>query len=202
MSELWFRLDNPASDGAEALSFTRQRLEEAAEGDVAAWRWIVLGAHLALQDFILASFPNNLYAMRPSQADRFIQGMHDGANASELPDLRTDWFPRLYERMKEATEYEPEDEVDRRIVDSDSQDQEARTSLHSIRNGLVHHFPGGWSIEVALLSLCVRAALIVIEHLGWQQQYTNHVFWPDEDAREAARAELDACRGLMDGMAT
>lgn len=189
MSAEWFRLDNPTSDGAAALSFVRSRLDEVASGEQTAWRWVVLGVHLALQDFILGSFPNNLYAMDEERALRFIEGMEAGVDGSELPDLRVDWFPNLYRRMKEVTGYESGGEIDELIIGPD--EDGGAPSLHALRNGLVHHFPGGWSIHVPALLDCVWAALTVIGHLGWERQYTNHVFWLDDDVRERARSDLD-----------
>lgn len=190
MVEIWFRLQEPASDGASALAFVRARLEDVIGGDSGAWRWVILGLHLALQDFVVAAFPNNLFATDEKRADRFVTGMEKGVPGPELPDLRIDWFPNLYTRMKESTGYSPGDDIDRLIVGSPDGDVH---SLHSLRNGLVHHFPGGWSVSVLLLLDRVEAALTVVDHLGWRQRYTNHVYWHDEAVRDSAREELDRC---------
>lgn len=116
MVEMWFRLQGPASDGAYALAFTRARVEDVVGGDSSAWRWVILGLHLALQDFVVAAFPNNPFATDENRAARFVTGMERGVSGSKLPDLRIDWFPNLYIRMKGSTGYSPGDDVDRLLV--------------------------------------------------------------------------------------
>lgn len=199
MIEVWFRLENPSSDGASALAFVRERLEDVADGDSTAWRWIVLGLHLALQDFVVASFPNNLVAMDEGRAAQFVGAMEEGVSASELPELRIDWFPNLYERMKEVTGFDPGDEVDRLLIGGEGAEAQ---SLHSLRNEVVHHFPGSSSISVLLLLECAEAALSVIDYLGWTYRYTNHVFWHDEAARNQARQDLVRCQEVVDMVRT
>lgn len=197
MVEIWFRLENAAQDAGSALAFTRARLEEVSAGDSSAWRWVVLGLHLALQDFVVAAFPNSLFAMDEKRAEKFITGMEKGVAASELPNLRIDWFPNLYDRMKEVTGYTPGEEVDRLLIGIPDEDVH---SLHSLRNGLVHHFPGGWSIHGPLLLDCVGAGLRVIDHLGWHQRYTNHVYWHDDVARERAHEDVARCVELLEAL--
>lgn len=194
MHEVWFRLEDPSSDAVAALRFTRSQLQEVAGGDSSAWRWVVLGLHLALQDFVLAAFPSNVLAMDDKRAARFVSGIEEGLASEELPKLRVDWFPNLYDRMKEVTGYSPGPQVDEFLVGGSDGTVE---SLHSLRSSLVHHFPGSWSISTTLLLKRVDAALAVIAHLGWQQQYTNHVYWREDSSRELAREELDRCLQLV-----
>lgn len=197
MDEQWFRLEGASHDGAAALRFLLRELELVWDGDQHAWRWVTIGAHQALQDFLSAATPGDLWVAQPKLAAKFIRGMEEGIPGSELPELRVDHFRGLFSRVKEYTGWQPSADIEGLLVGGGDSDQPL--DLNDLRNGMIHRL-GAWSIEIGLIVERVLAALEVMEHLGWRQRYTNHVFWGIEVDADAAWSDLTACRRLLEGL--
>lgn len=197
MDEQWFRLEGASHDGAAALRFLRRQLEDVRDGDRHAWRWVIIGAHQALQDFLSAAVPGPLWVARPKLAADFIQGMEEGHPGSELPELRVHHFRGLFATVKEYTGWQPATNIEALLVGGGKSGQ--LLDLNDLRNGVIHRL-GAWSLEIDLIIERVFAALDVIEHLGWRQRYTNHVFWGVGIDANAARSNLTACRALLEGL--
>jgi hypothetical protein len=178
---------NAQKDAARALEMLHVQLISTVI-DPYAWKWTLLILHHTVHAFLVASLgvPDDREASAPVEHGRTLQ-IHPhraGGGATVLPhDL-----PGLYSRMKRATGFRPEDEIDEHIA-----------RLDAYRNGLFGPVFESWTLKVNELPRLTRGCLHVVEHLGWNP---GHIDWQKENLTDLARVKFIASTKVLEALAS
>ena len=178
---MWLRTDEE-QEAVEALRLASRMAEECAEND-AAWRWVIIALHQAVQGFMVLSLRhgNGLLALSP---DSFKAWMEAHDNGGPYPrGEKLDTYLGLYKKVKSKDlgtlggnrRFEPRGSEGRGI-----------RMLSKLRNEFIHFSPKGWSLELDGLPQICLDALRIVEFLGWE---TENIFWHEPSLRSSAQEE-------------
>lgn len=190
----WVVFADATSNGTDTLLFVREQLAHIAKGDQFGWRWLIIGTHQALHDFLVAAVPNALWTSQRKAAAEFVQGMQDGLPAVELPELSVVDLEGLFKAVKRYAGWRPTPAQRAALLPNRAR---SNLNLQSLRNEVVHRSDGSLSVPAVDILRLVDTGLDVVEHLGWKLAYTNHSYWPDPALADAAWAALASCRADM-----
>jgi hypothetical protein len=181
MSEYWLHTDDK-SDIIASLSMLIIALD-LVENDIAAWKWIVIATHSALQSAIachLRGTGNNLLVAKNEDAEVWLKAHKQG---TAHPEMMMDSFPNLYRKLKhfeiDGFKFTPQGNQGRSI-----------NKINGYRNDFVHFMVNGFSLEVSGLPKMCEDCLDVISELD---KHTMHVWWRDDVQRAEFRNLLDRC---------
>jgi hypothetical protein len=167
----WIRTDE-RTEALKALEMVVGSLRNTLT-DPYQWKWAILAMQNAIQALIVTTISGTagLGALRPDIAKKWIEAYEAGKG--DFPkEMKIDWFPVLYQRMKQEFSYAPDAAVD------DSVDK-----VNKLRNMFVHFPPQSWSLAADGLPRkfkdCLAVASFLIGKMG----------------------EITACEiGLIDGL--
>lgn len=181
MNEHWLHTDE-RSDVLVSLAMLNRALDGGAT-DSAAWKWIVIATHSALQSAIachLGAVGNSFLVARQEDAEEWLRAHEDGA---PYPEMMMDSFPNLYDKFKKIDVYgykfSPKDQQGRSIK-----------KINEYRNEFVHFMSKGWSLQLdGLPKMCIDCLAVI----GELNQHTLHVQWEDDVQRTSFGSLLDSC---------
>ncbi len=181
MSEHWLHTDDKA-DIIASLAMLMVALDQAAK-DIAAWKWVVIATHSALQSAIachLRGTGNNLLVAKQEDAEAWLRAHGQG---TAHPEMMMDSFPKLYHKLRqyeiEGFRFAPQCNQNRSIK-----------KINQYRNDFIHFMVNGFSLEISGLPGMCKDCLDVIIELD---KHTLQVRWHDDAQRAAFRTLLDSC---------
>jgi len=127
--------------------------------DTYQWKWAIVAMQNAIQALIVTTISGTagLGALRPEIVKKWLQAFESGTG--NFPEMKIDWFPDLYERMKKEFNYSPDPSVD------DSVDK-----VNKFRNMFVHFPHQSWSLEAnglpRIFKDCLKVVSILIGKMG------------------------------------
>lgn len=155
-------------------------------GDQYYWKWAIIALHNAMQAFITCAISGTagLGAIKERIAAQWLK-VYD-AGGGPYPDLRLDWFPELYARMKKQLNFAPHQSVDDSV-----------NSISTFRNEFIHFTPRSWSLEANGLPQMAEKCLEVVKFLGWEP---GHITWYEggmlQKAKNYTTGALDLLKKL------
>ncbi len=180
MNEHWLHTDEKA-DLVTSLAMLELALGQV-EKDIAAWKWVVIATHSALQSAIachLGSLGNSFLVAKQEDAEAWLKAHDDG---TPYPEMMMDSFPNLCHKLKQ---YEIEGF---KFVPHGTQGRSIK-KINEYRNEFVHFMPKGWSLEVSGLPEICKDCLDVINELD---EHTLRWRWHD-DQQSSFRSLLNSC---------
>jgi hypothetical protein len=156
------------------------------------WKWIITGAHSALQGAMVCAFAdssNTSILTKRSEANMLDWLNADVATRGEYPTERLAEFEDLLRRCLQGSHNcKP-------LVLTRQQCRDIRRLHREFRNQFAHFIPTGWSIEKVGLSRIIGAALDAVEELMSRWQVTYRM---EEDQRERLNKALHTVRLALD----
>jgi hypothetical protein len=119
------------------------------------WKWAIVAMQNAIQALIVTTISGTagIGALRPEIAKKFLEAYESGTgNLSE--EMKIDWFPGLYERMKKEFLYAPGLSIDDSV-----------NKVNKFRNVFVHFPQQSWSLEANGLPRIFKDCLEVVNCL-------------------------------------
>ena len=187
----WLRTDE-AEEAVGALESVARFLHDT-EKDPFAWRWVLIGLHIAAQGFMVVALRDSagLIPLRDDVAKEWLAAYR---SSKPFPKERLDSFRNLYKKVKRketsellnATPFRPKKSQDRSI-----------TLLCRLRDQFVHFLPMSWSLEIAGLPQTCRDVLDFIEFL-----YRDYrmLLWHNQEHPTRIQAALATARQSVDSM--
>jgi hypothetical protein len=162
--------------------------------DEAAWKWLLISVHSAVQGFMAIALEhgNALLVMKDHIMTKWLKA-HDAGQP--YPEARMDYFLSLYEKVKSdaVCGY-----VGSKHFIADANHDYSMKKLNELRNGFIHFFPQGWSIELkGLPAVCLRS-IDVAQFLAWD---SRTIIWHSESLEGRASAAMSALRTNLEAMA-
>lgn len=169
-------------EAVRALEFLEYALRHITE-DLYYWKWAIIALHNAVQAFIICAISGTagLGAIKERIVAQWLKAYETGGGS--YPDLKLDWFPELYNRMKEQLNFTSPLGVD-----------ESVDCLNNFRNKFVHFTPQGWSLEVNGLPEIAARCLEVVKFLGWEP---GHITSYEGEILEKAKKHYIAALDLL-----
>jgi hypothetical protein len=155
MKEQWLHTDE-RSDVLASLAMLDRALD-AVTKDSAAWKWIVIATHSALQSAIachLSSVGNSFLVATQEDAEAWLRAHENG---DPYPEMMMDSFPNLYDKLKKVQvhgyRFSPKDQQGRSMK-----------KINEFRNEFVHFMPKGWSLQLdGLPKICTDCLNVIAE---------------------------------------
>jgi len=167
MNEHWLHTDEKA-DVIASLQMLDVALGQT-QKDIAAWKWVVIAIHSALQSAIachLGALGNSFLVAKQEDAEAWLKAHEDG---TPYPEMMMDSFPNLYHKLKQC-------EIEGfKFVPHGTQGRSIK-KVNEYRNEFVHFMPKGWSLEVSGLPEICKDCLDVVNQLD---EHTLHSRWRD-----------------------
>ena len=190
MTEHWLHTDEKA-DLVASLAMLEVALVQTAK-DIAAWKWVVIATHSALQSAIachLGAIGNSLLVAKQEDAEAWLKAHEDG---TPYPEMMMDSFPNLYGKLKHQEIY------GYKFVPQNTQGKSIK-KINQYRNEFVHFMPKGWALEVRGLPDICKDCLDVINEFD---EHTLHMRWHDDFQRSSFRSLLNSCLEKINGLKT
>jgi hypothetical protein len=188
MTEHWLHTDEKA-DLITSLAMLEVVLGQTAK-DTAAWKWVVIATHSALQSAIachLEAIGNSLLVAKQDDAEAWLKAHEDG---TPYPVMMMDSFPNLYKKMKHQEingyKFTPRGTQGRSII-----------KINEYRNEFIHFMPKGWVLEVGGLPTMCKDCLDVINELN---EHTMNVLWNNDYQRSSFRTLVNSCLEKLKGL--
>ncbi|NOT06191.1 MAG: hypothetical protein HOP27_16490 [Anaerolineales bacterium] len=181
MTEHWLHTDEKA-DLVASLAMLEVAINQTAK-DIAAWKWVVIAMHSALQSAIachLGAIGNSFLVAKQEDAEAWLKAHEDG---TPYPEMMMDSFPNLYEKLKRQEIY------GYKFVPRGTQGRSIK-KINEYRNEFIHFMPKGWSLEVSGLPSMCQDCLDVINELD---EHTLDIRWHDDVQRSSFRILLNSC---------
>jgi hypothetical protein len=152
------------------------------------WKWIIIGAHNALQAAMVCAFADSTgtSVLTDRSAKEVLDWLNaDPATRGEYPKERLPEFGKLLNRcIAGRPDFEP-------LVLTPGQDDDIRRLHDHFRNNFVHFTPKGWGIEKAGLPRIIGAALDAAEQLMGRHHVMVHM---DDDQQKRLAEALATVR--------
>lgn len=184
----WIRIDE-AEEAVSALESVGRFLQDV-EWEPLAWRWVIIGLHIAVQGFMVVALRDSagLLPLRDDVAKKWLDAYRTG---KPPPEERLDSFRNLYKKVKRkktaeflnATPFKPKGSQGRSIK-----------LMGRLRDQFIHFLPVPWSLEVARLPQMCRDGLDFIEFLS--HDYRT-LLWHDEEHPARIESALAAARQAL-----
>lgn len=183
--DAWLRT-NEAEEAVAALEVAARFLSETAQ-DPAAWRWAILGLHIAVQGFMVIALRDSagLLPLRDEVAEQWLKAYRQG---KDWPAERLDSFPNLYKKVKRAKFAEFLGAV--QFKPTGSQGRSIKM-LNRLRNKFIHFLPMSWSVELAGLPAMSRDVLDFVEFLSCAYR---PLVWHNSEHPQRTRSALISAR--------
>jgi hypothetical protein len=117
-------------EALKALEMVMESLRSAVV-DPYRWKWAILAMQNAIQALIVATISGTagLGALRPDIVKKWLEAYESGTG--DFPEeMKIDWFPELYNRMKKEFSYAPDPTVNDSVK-----------MVNMLRNKFVHFAP-------------------------------------------------------------
>jgi len=180
MTDHWLQTDE-REDVITSLAMLDVSLNQV-EKDVAAWKWVVIATHSALQSAIGFHLRtgNNFLVAKQEDAKAWLRAHEEG---TPYPEMMMDRFPNLYRKLKQ-------NEIEGfKFVPHGSQGPSIK-KINKFRNEFIHFMPKGWSIEISgMPRICIDCLDVVVE----LDENTLHRRWEDENQRTRFRMFVTSC---------
>ena len=190
MNEHWLHTDEKA-DLVASLALLEVALDQATK-DIAAWKWVVIATHSALQSAIachLGAIGNRFLVAKQEDAEAWLKAHDEG---TPYPEMMMDSFPNLYDKLKHEEIYSY------KFAPRGTQGRSIK-KINEYRNEFVHFMPKGWALELSGLPAMCIDCLDVINELD---EHTLHVRWQDDFQRASFRTLLNLCLEKLKGLKT
>jgi hypothetical protein len=152
------------------------------------WKWIVIGAHSALQGAMVCALADstNTSILTNRSATKMLDWLNtDEATRGEYPKERLAEFEDLVRRcVRGSHNCEP-------LALTRQQCRDIRRLHREFRNQFSHFVPTGWSIEKVVLPRITEAALDAVKELMNRWQVTYRM---EEDQRERLDKTLNTAK--------
>ncbi|HEY3489827.1 MAG TPA: hypothetical protein VGK27_06875 [Candidatus Deferrimicrobiaceae bacterium] len=150
---IWIRTDE-RTEALKALEMVVDSLR-AARIDPYRWKWAILAMQNAIQALIVTTISgtDGLGALRPDIARKWMEAYESGTDNFPA-EMKIDWFPELYDRMKKEFSYAPASAVDDGV-----------TKVNNLRNRFVHFSAQSWSLNPSGLPQMFKDCLAVVSFL-------------------------------------
>jgi hypothetical protein len=159
------------------------------------WKWIIVGAHSALQGAMVCAFVDSsgtLILEKKSRAKTLKWYNADETTRGEHPKERlADFGDLLKVSLRGSHNREP-------LLLTRQQCRDIRRLHREFRNNFIHFIPQGWSIEKVVLPRIIRAALDAAETL-MRRDYVTRLLDVDRQQRlqERLTVALAAARAHL-----
>ena len=179
----WLRTDEYL-DAAESFRAAAKFADEALN-QVRAWKWLLIAGHSAVQGSLVLSLSRGdfLQTLKRTNARDWLKAHESGGPWPE--QLRLDYFLELYRKAKENVL--AKHSLGGHFVCEPRHDDSMRR-LNDLRNGFLHFFPQGWSVELRGLPHILSACAEVASHLLWR---SDAVVWPTDSLSRRAEASAN-----------
>lgn len=123
------------------------------------WKWAIVAMQNAIQALIVTTISGSagLGVLRPEIVKKWLQAFESGIG--NFPEMRIDWFPELYERMKQEFIYSPGSYVDDSVA-----------TINKFRNMFMHLPQQSWSLEAnglpRIFKDCLKVVSILIDKMS------------------------------------
>jgi hypothetical protein len=140
-------------EALKALEMVVESLRRASY-DPYQWKWAIVAMQNAMQALIVTTISGTtgLGAVRPDVMRQWLRELEAGT--LNFPEVKLDWFPSLYERMKEEFNYSPDPSVDDSVE-----------KINRFRNMFLHFPQKSWSLEANGLPRIFNDCLSVVSVL-------------------------------------
>jgi hypothetical protein len=188
MNENWLHTDEKA-DLIASLAMLDVALDQIAK-DIAAWKWVVIATHSALQSAIachLGAIGNSFLVAKQEDAEAWLKAHEDG---TPYPEMMMDSFLNLYDKLKHQEIY------GYKFVPRGTQGRSIK-KINGYRNEFIHFMPKGWSLELSGLPTICKDCLDVIHELD---EHTLRVRWQNDTQEASFSTLLNSCLEKLRGL--